>query len=130
MNKISIAAQLINIKKQQGILLKREKELKLKFRALVLGKIIELIKSSGLSINEISTSLNNFKTKKTPKTKNRSKTNPTKGLKLPAKYRNPQDYHQTWTGRGIAPDWVAKLKESGNLEAALVVSQDNGLVNS
>ncbi len=58
MNKISIAAQLINIKKQQGILLKREKELKLKSRALVLGKIIELIKSSGLSINEISTSLN------------------------------------------------------------------------
>jgi len=43
-----------------------------------------------------------------------------KGVKLPAKYRNPLNPTQTWTGRGVDPAWVAKLRETGLLETALI----------
>jgi DNA-binding protein H-NS len=47
-----------------------------------------------------------------------------KGVKLPAKYRNPQNHTQTWTGRGVDPSWVASLTEAGLLETA-IISQNN-----
>ena len=31
----------------------------------------------------------------------------------PAKYRNPNDPDQTWTGRGRTPLWIKALEESG-----------------
>lgn len=31
-----------------------------------------------------------------------------KGSKVPAKYRNPEDPSVTWTGRGKAPAWIAE----------------------
>lgn len=47
-----------------------------------------------------------------------------KGVKLPAKYKNPLNPNQTWTGRGVDPAWVATLRELGQLEAALIHSPD------
>lgn len=34
--------------------------------------------------------------------------------KVAAKYRNPADGSQTWTGRGLAPKWMQELMASGH----------------
>ncbi len=34
--------------------------------------------------------------------------------KIPAKYRNPDNYSQTWTGRGLAPKWLKALIAEGH----------------
>ena len=36
-----------------------------------------------------------------------------KGKKVAAKYRNPEDTEQTWTGRGVAPKWMQLFIDSG-----------------
>lgn len=36
-----------------------------------------------------------------------------KGGKVAARYRNPADASQTWTGRGLAPKWMQELLASG-----------------
>lgn len=36
-----------------------------------------------------------------------------KGAKGVAKYRNPEDADQTWTGKGRKPNWVNAALESG-----------------
>jgi len=32
---------------------------------------------------------------------------------IPAKYRNPNDSHKTWTGRGMTPKWLKELVAEG-----------------
>ncbi len=40
-----------------------------------------------------------------------------KGSKSPARYRNPSNPDQTWTGRGRKPNWVISSLEDGkNME--------------
>lgn len=36
-----------------------------------------------------------------------------RGGKVAAKYRNPQDHEQTWTGRGMRPVWLREALASG-----------------
>ncbi|PJE26512.1 DNA-binding protein H-NS [Pseudooceanicola antarcticus] len=36
-----------------------------------------------------------------------------KKQKLPAKYRNPEDPTQTWSGRGRRPQWVTDALDAG-----------------
>lgn len=36
-----------------------------------------------------------------------------KNSKVAAKYRNPADHNQTWSGRGLAPKWMQALTSSG-----------------
>ena len=36
-----------------------------------------------------------------------------KGSKVAAKYRNPHNPDQTWTGRGVKPRWLAALVNEG-----------------
>ena len=36
-----------------------------------------------------------------------------KGMKVPPKYRNPDNYDQVWAGRGVQPAWVRECLESG-----------------
>ena len=33
--------------------------------------------------------------------------------KIPAKFRNPDNHSQTWTGRGLAPKWLKTLIAAG-----------------
>jgi DNA-binding protein H-NS len=41
--------------------------------------------------------------------------------KVKAKYRNPADENETWTGRGRKPRWAQKLlNEGGSLEDVLI----------
>jgi DNA-binding protein H-NS len=45
---------------------------------------------------------------------------PTKGIKVAARYRNPENPNETWTGRGRRPNWVHALDAAGRLDAARV----------
>ena len=128
MSKLSIAAQLAAIQKQKDILAKKEAALKAESHGKVLIQIIKMAKDAGLSLAEITSAYEGHKTKlplkaTEKKSKNKSvKHHTLKGVKLPPKYRNPLDQSQTWTGRGVDPSWVAKLREAGLLESALIQS--------
>lgn len=52
--------------------------------------------------------------------KSAKRTSKLAGIKVPPKYRNPDDKKQTWTGRGRMPLWAAELAEAGSLESALI----------
>jgi DNA-binding protein H-NS len=45
----------------------------------------------------------------------------TKGRKVAAKYRNPQDPSQTWSGRGRQPRWYAAAIKGGKSERSLLI---------
>jgi DNA-binding protein H-NS len=36
-----------------------------------------------------------------------------KGIKVPVKYRHPEDPEKTWTGRGVMPTWLKALINEG-----------------
>lgn len=42
-----------------------------------------------------------------------ARTSAAKGSKVPPKYRNPDDYDQTWAGRGRQPRWYIENIEKG-----------------
>ncbi len=126
MSKLSITAQLAAIQKQKHLLEKKEAALKAESHRKVLTQIIKMAKDAGLSLAEITSAYEGHKAKtsinkKTNLSKKISvKPHTTKGVKLPAKYRNPLDPNQTWTGRGVDPSWIAKLREAGLLDSALI----------
>jgi len=37
-----------------------------------------------------------------------------KGVRVPVKYRHPEDPEKTWTGRGVTPTWLQALLDSGH----------------
>jgi len=37
-----------------------------------------------------------------------------KGVKVPVKYRHPNDPSKTWTGRGVMPKWLQTFVEQGH----------------
>lgn len=70
-------------------------------RAEVRGKVEELVKSSGFTIEELFA-------------RGRSAT---KGKTVAPKYINPENSAETWTGRGRKPKWlVAKLAKGANMD--------------
>ena len=44
-----------------------------------------------------------------------------KGKKVAAKYLNPDDASQTWTGRGVAPKWMQALIEAGRDKSEFLI---------
>ena len=130
MSSKSIASQLASIQKQKELLLKKEVELKAQSHGKILKDIVKMAKDAGLSFEDISQAFNQKSSAKS-KSKNSlakppvgkvsvGKPHTMKGIKLPPKYKNPADQTQTWTGRGVDPLWVAKLREAGQLETALI----------
>ena len=85
---------------------------------------------AGLTLAEITSAYDDKKNKlantlkKAAKPTSKLKSHTMKGVKLPAKYKNPLNPNQTWTGRGVDPAWVAALREAGQLESALIRSPD------
>jgi DNA-binding protein H-NS len=130
MSKPSIAAQLAYIQKQRDLLSRKEATLKAESHGKVLLQIVKMAKDAGLTLTEITLAYEGKKTKlantpkKAAKAASKLKSHTMKGVKLPAKYKNPLNPNQTWTGRGVDPAWVATLRESGQLESALVQSPD------
>ncbi len=41
--------------------------------------------------------------------------------KVAAKYRNPDNYSQTWTGRGISPKWMQALVAEGRDKSEFLI---------
>lgn len=37
-----------------------------------------------------------------------------KGIKVPIKYRHPDDASKAWTGRGVTPKWLQELMDAGH----------------
>jgi DNA-binding protein H-NS len=69
-------------------------------RAIVKQRLAELAESHGFSLGEI---FGNGRS--------------SKGSQRAAKYANPADRSQTWTGRGRKPNWiVAGLKKGADVE--------------
>jgi DNA-binding protein H-NS len=130
MSKPSIAAQLASIQKQRDLLSKKEAALKAESHGKVLLQIVKMAKDACLTLAEITSAYDDKKNKlaNTPKKATKStsklKSHTMKGVKLPAKYKNPLNPNQTWTGRGVDPAWVATLRESGQLESALIHSPE------
>lgn len=44
-----------------------------------------------------------------------------RGAKTPAKYRNPDDPSQTWSGRGRRPQWIKDAEAAGTDLATLMI---------
>jgi DNA-binding protein H-NS len=134
MSKPSIATQLASIAKQRELLAKKEALLKAQSHGKILSQIVQLAKGAGLSIEDIKAAFENKKSKTNASPKKPSKLNlrvkshTTKGIKLPAKYKNPLNPEQTWTGRGVDPSWVAALREAGQLESALINPDSNSMI--
>ncbi|MCC7684802.1 H-NS family nucleoid-associated regulatory protein [Janthinobacterium sp. FW305-128] len=69
------------------------------------GQVQKLAESLGISVAELIGSTKNGKVK-----------NPSGSV--PARYRNPDDPTQTWTGRGRQPNWI---KSSGKTLEELLI---------
>lgn len=63
-------------------------------------QILAIAKEAGVSVEEL---LGNGGTK----------TKKASGKKVEAKYQNPKDTSQTWTGRGRQPRWMAEAVANG-----------------
>lgn len=81
------------------------KEKQMLKRKEVISQIKELAASIGISV-EIS--------------EEESKS-PRKGNKVAAKYRNPENPAQTWTGRGVTPKWMQLLLEAGRNKSEFLI---------
>lgn len=85
----------------QVVIESAEKALKLKQankRKEVIAQIKELAASIDLTIEIIETEKKSVR----------------KGVKVPVKYRHPEDQEKTWTGRGVTPKWMRELLNSGH----------------
>ena len=122
--------QFASIQKQRDLHSKKEAALRAESHRKVLLQIVKMAKYAGLTLAEITSAYEGKKIKlaNTPKKATKSskklKYHTMKGVKLPAKYKNPLNPNQTWTGMGVDPAWVATLIKSGQLELALVHSPE------
>ncbi len=121
MARTTIAAQLAKLRKDREILEKREKALLAKTNDKVLGQIVALAKDAGITAADIAKALGAAKPAKT-KAPRAAKKGALAGKKVAAKYRNPANPEQTWTGRGVSPAWVQALKTAGTLDTALIAA--------
>ncbi|MBF0131995.1 MAG: H-NS histone family protein [Magnetococcales bacterium] len=45
-----------------------------------------------------------------------------KGLKLPPKYRDPQNHDQTWSGKGPTPKWLRAYENNGRSREEFLIN--------
>jgi DNA-binding protein H-NS len=126
MARTSVASQLAALKKQREALEKKEQALKAKSFDKVLSKIVQMAKDAGLTADDIAKAFDSGKSAKASKgakTASGAKKGALAGKKVAAKYRNPANPEQTWTGRGVSPVWVQELKTAGTLNSALIAQE-------
>lgn len=114
----SVASQLAKLRKEREALEKREKALMARTHDKALGKIVQIARDAGLTVEDIAKALGGGKVARKP-VRAAGKPAGTRG-KVAPKYRNPAQTDQTWTGRGKAPVWVQALKAAGTLDSALI----------
>jgi DNA-binding protein H-NS len=71
-------------------------------------KLIAIAKDEGYSIEELFG-------------EGRARSSGSKGRPVPAKYRNPDQPGQTWSGRGKKPRWFLAALDAGRKEADLAI---------
>jgi DNA-binding protein H-NS len=92
----------------QAVITKAEQALKEKQsenRKKVIAQIKELAASIDLTIKIIEAENKSVK----------------KGKKVPAKYCNPDNVSQTWTGRGVSPKWMQALINAGHDKSEFLI---------
>lgn len=77
-------------------------------RKNLMADLERLARDAGISLDEL---LDQSATRKAPKAKG----------SVAAKYRNPNDASQTWTGRGRQPLWVVALLAEGRTLESLAI---------
>jgi DNA-binding protein H-NS len=120
MARTTVANQLAAIRKQRELLDKKEQALKSKSHDKVLAQIVNMAKEAGLTAADITKALSSGKPAKAAKAPKAAKKGALAGKKVAAKYRNPANPEQTWTGRGVSPTWVQALKAADTLDTALI----------
>jgi DNA-binding protein H-NS len=120
MARTTVANQLAAIRKQRELLDKKEQALKSKSHDKVLAQIVNMAKEAGLTAADITKALSSGKPAKAAKAPKAAKKGALAGKKVAAKYRNPANPEQTWTGRGVSPTGVQALKAAGTLDTALI----------
>lgn len=78
-------------------------------RKEVLRKFKKIAAEHGLAMNDV---LSEAKPAAIAR-KSTRKASPTKGRKVPVKYRDPSDSSKGWTGRGRKPRWVEEWLAAG-----------------
>lgn len=101
--RVNIMSEYINFSENelQVVIKKAEKALKekqLEKRKEVVAEIRKLADSIGVSVEITDGEIKSVKAVK----------------KVSAKYRNPDDFSQTWTGRGLTPKWMKVLIGAGH----------------
>ncbi|MGI9521457.1 MAG: H-NS family nucleoid-associated regulatory protein [Hyphomicrobiaceae bacterium] len=97
---------------KRAIFLSREREC-----AALRARFSDMARKEGFSLDEIFGRVRAGKSKS--KSKGKNKGNRRSGGKserfsvLPAKYINPANVAETWTGRGRKPRWLVKLMDEG-----------------
>ena len=113
-------AHIVKLMKQLEALKKKESAVKSKKQDKALAQIVKLAKENAISAKDIEAAMGSSKAKKATKAKAAAKKSTLKGAKVAAKYQNPMNNAETWTGRGIAPKWIQALKAEGKLDSALI----------
>lgn len=92
----------------------------------LLKKVQKLAAEAGVSLDELMTQEATEAPKKAPARsaakKTRSKS-ATAGVKVPVKYRHPENPELAWTGRGRKPKWVEEWLAGGGTVEQLAVAQ-------
>ena len=101
-----LQALITQAKKRKTTLAKR------KPIAAVRKKVMALIKAEGYTVAELFGTGGGTPRAVAPK-KASPRKSATAGSKVPAKYRNPANSAETWTGRGKQPRWLASLTTAG-----------------
>lgn len=95
-----------NLGELKGLLFDVEKELKLRERRdtkAARERILAIARSAGVSVEELLASQGGRPRKQGSQPKQPPA----------ARYRNPQDASQTWSGRGRKPGWVSEALAAG-----------------
>ena len=121
MSTLSIASQLAKLRKERQAIEKKEKALLSKTNDQAVAQIKAIMKDSGLSVDDLLAALKVSKVQKIKKVSEaKASTGVKAGFKVPIKYMHPTHQGLEWTGRGKTPVWIQELKDSGQLEQALV----------
>jgi len=88
----------------------RQNELRKEKVSKVREKINALLKAEGVTLDDVFGN-------RTPKARRAGAT----GTALAAKYRNPANPEQTWSGRGKRPNWFNDALKAGKKEKDLLV---------
>lgn len=120
MARTTVEVQIAKIRKQRELLEKKEKSLLARTQNKVLDKIVELARKGGISAGAITEALKGAGGSKAKTARKSAKKTVGKRAKVEPKFRNPDDFAQTWTGRGKMPLWVKALHEAGKLDSARI----------